>query len=197
LIGVEGMICFLKGRVESISRDFVEIEVNGIGYRVYSSMSTIGRLRPGETVKLHTRMIVREDSISIFGFIEEDEVCLFEKLITVSGIGPKAAVAILSSMPPADFADLIVNGRVEDLMRVPGIGRKTGERLILELKDKLDIYIGDYAGEQVPDNRREALEALVSLGFEAARVRRILNGIEEEGADTARLIKLCLMELKS
>ena len=191
------MICFLKGRVESISRDFVEIEVNGIGYRVYSSMSTIGRLRPGETVKLHTRMIVREDSISIFGFIEEDEVCLFEKLITVSGIGPKAAVAILSSMPPADFADLIVNGRVEDLMRVPGIGRKTGERLILELKDKLDIYIGDYAGEQVPDNRREALEALVSLGFEAARVRRILNGIEEEGADTARLIKLCLMELKS
>lgn len=191
------MICFLKGRVEGIGRDFVEIEVNGIGYRVYSSMSTIGRLRPGETVKLHTRMIVREDSISIFGFIEEDEVCLFEKLITVSGIGPKAAVAILSSMPPADFADLIVNGRVEDLMRVPGIGRKTGERLILELKDKLDIYAGDYAGEQVPDNRREALEALVSLGFEAARVRRILNGIEEEGADTARLIKLCLMELKS
>jgi Holliday junction DNA helicase RuvA len=191
------MICFLKGRVESIGRDFVEIEVNGIGYRVYSSMSNIGRLRPGETVKLHTRMIVREDSISIFGFTEEDEVCLFEKLITVSGIGPKAAVAILSSMRPADFADLIVNGRVEDLMRVPGIGRKTGERLILELKDKLDIYIGDYAGEQVPDNRREALEALVSLGFEAARVRRILNGIEEEGADTARLIKLCLMELKS
>ena len=98
------MISFVKGRVEDIDRDFVEIDVNGVGYRVFSSKTTISRITPGEFVKLHTQMILREDSVSLFGFIHKEELYLFEKLISVSGIGPKAAVSILSSMPPADFA---------------------------------------------------------------------------------------------
>ena len=192
------MISFVKGRVENINRDYVDIDVNGIGYRVFSSISTTGRLRAGEVVKLHTQMIVREDSVSLFGFMQQEELYLFEKLITVSGIGPKAAITILSSMPPEDFAGLIMEGRIDELVKIPGIGRKTGERLILELKDKLDIYCsGSFTSEQMPDNRREALEALISLGFEAARARRALAEIYEEGADTARLIKLCLKVLKS
>lgn len=191
------MISFLKGRVEDIGRDFVEIDVNGVGYRVFSSKTTLGRLTPGELVKLHTQMILREDSMSLFGFIHKEELYLFEKLISVSGIGPKAAVSILSSMPPADFAGLIVGERIEDLMKIPGVGRKTGERLILELKDKLDIYRdGSFSSEPVADSRREALEALVTLGFEAASVRRVLAAINEEETDTARLIKLCLKGLK-
>ncbi|MGI6703478.1 MAG: Holliday junction branch migration protein RuvA [Clostridia bacterium] len=191
------MISFIKGRVEDVDRDTLSIDVNGLGYRVFSSAATIGRVAPGEVVKLHTRMIVREDSISLFGFLGEDELYLFEKLITVSGIGPKVAISILSSMPPAEFATLVVEGRVEELMRVPGIGRKTGERLILELKDKLDIYGGEYKQEAMPDNRKEALEALISLGFDATGVRRALSRVDEEEADTARLIKLCLKILKS
>ena len=191
------MISFLKGRVEDIGRDFVEIDVNGVGYRVFSSKTTLGRLTQGELVKLHTQMILREDSMSLFGFIHKEELYLFEKLISVSGIGPKAALSILSSMPPADFAGLIVGERIEDLMKIPGVGRKTGERLILELKDKLDIYCDEsFSPEPVADSRREALEALVSLGFEAASVRRVLAGIDEEETDTARLIKLCLKGLK-
>jgi len=191
------MISFVKGRVEDIGRDFVEIDVNGVGYRVFSSKSTLNRLTPGELVKLHTQMILREDSMSLFGFILKEELYLFDKLISVSGIGPKAALSILSSMPPADFAGLIVGERIEDLMKIPGVGRKTGERLILELKDKLDIYCdGSFSPEPVADSRREALEALVSLGFEAASVRRVLAGIDEEETDTARLIKLCLKGLR-
>ena len=191
------MISFIKGRVEDLGGDYLCIDVNGLGYRVLSSATTIGRVTPGEMVKLHTRMIVREDSMSLFGFIEEDELYLFEKLITVSGVGPKVAIAILSSMPPGEFAVLVVEGRVEELMKVPGIGRKTGERLILELKDKLEAFGGEYTYEPVPDNRREALEALISLGFDAAGVRKALSQVDEEGADTARLIKLCLKILKS
>ena len=192
------MICFVKGRVEDIGRDFVEIDVNGVGYRVFSSKFTLSRLSMGELVKLHTQMILREDSVSLFGFIHKEELYLFEKLISVSGIGPKAAVSILSSMPPAEFAGLIVGERIEDLMKIPGIGRKTGERLILELKDKLDMYCdGSFSPEPVTDNKREALEALVSLGFEAASVRRILAAIDDKEADTVRLIKICLKSLKS
>ena len=89
------MISFIKGRVEDVDRDTLSIDVNGLGYRVFSSAATIGRVAPGEVVKLHTRMIVREDSISLFGFLGEDELYLFEKLITVSGIGPKVANCIM------------------------------------------------------------------------------------------------------
>jgi Holliday junction DNA helicase RuvA len=191
------MISFIKGRVEKRGPDSLHIDVSGIGYRVFSSTTTIEKVRTGEVVKLHTKMIVKEDSISLYGFIEEDELYLFEKLITVSGIGPKAAVAVLSCMSPSAFACLVVDGKVEQLMKIPGIGRKTGERLILELKDKLEKFEGEYEYEEVPDNRREALEALVSLGFDAARVHRVLSGINEQGADTAQLIKLCLKGLKS
>ncbi len=191
------MISFIKGRVEKCGQDSLHIDVNGVGYRIFTSVATIGKVKKGQMVKLHTQMIVREDSISLYGFIEEDELFLFEKLITVSGIGPRVALGILSGMSPASFTCLVVDGNVEQLMKIPGIGRKTGERLILELKDKLDKYHNEYAYEQIDDNRKEALEALVSLGFDAAHVRRVLSGIGEQETDTAQLIKLCLKGLKS
>jgi Holliday junction DNA helicase RuvA len=191
------MISFMKGRVAKIGQDFLCVDVNGIGYKIFTSTVAIGQVRTGEAVRLHTKMIVKEDSISLFGFIQEDELFLFEKLITVSGIGPKAAIAVLSCMSPADFACLVVDGRVEELMKIPGIGRKTGERLILELKDKLERFDGGYIYDEGPDSRREAMEALVSLGFDAAHVHRVLSGIEDDKADTAQLIRLCLKGLKS
>ncbi len=192
------MISFIKGRVRDIDCDALCIDVNGIGYRVFSSATTIAKAVPGETVKLHTKMIVREDSMTLYGFFQKKELHLFEKLITVSRIGPKVALAILSSMPPGRFAALVVEGRVKELMGIPGIGRKTGERLILELKDKLDMFDEDISYRPIPDNRKEAMEALLSLGFDAADVRRALSEIGgEDTDDTAQLIKSCLRVLKS
>lgn len=197
LIGVEVMISFVKGRVVVLGQGHVDIDVNGIGYRVFSSSTTIGKLETGEIVMLHTKMVVKEDSISLFGFVHREELFMFEKLITVSGVGPKAAIAVLSYMPPADFACLVLEGRVKELMKIPGIGRKTAERLILELKDKLKDFDLGHAYDKISDNRREALEALVALGFDSASVHRVLSGMDDQTADTAQLIKLCLKQLKS
>lgn len=191
------MISFVKGKLEDLNQDSLCINVNGMGYRVFSSAITIGKVTPGEVIKLHTRMIVRDDSISLFGFLGKDELYLFERLITVTGVGPKVAIAILSSMPPEEFAALIVAENVKELMKVPGIGKKTGERLVLELKDKLEALGREFAYEPLPDNRRETVEALISLGFDAAGVRKAISKVDEKGADTAQLIKLCLKILKS
>ncbi len=192
------MISFIRGKVQDLDDDTICIDVNGIGYSVFSSADAISKAVPGETIKLYTKMMVREDSMSLYGFAQKDELRLFEKLITVSRVGPKVALGILSSMPPARFAALVTGGNVEELTHIPGIGKKTGERIILELKDKLDTFVEDSMQRPVSDNRKEAMEALIALGFSAAGVRRALSEIDEnEASDTAQLIKLCLKILKS
>lgn len=191
------MISFLKGKVENLGKDFVDIDVSGVGYRVHIPASSLDKLRPGDSVKVLTSLIVREDAMSLFGFTNREELELFQRLITVSGVGPKVALAILSYMPVAAFCHYVAAGEVDQITKVPGIGKKTGQRIILELKDKLpELAVEDVAAD-VSINKREAAEALVSLGFNPAQVRKVLADIGEDGMDTAQLIRSCLAKLRS
>ncbi|MBA1336751.1 MAG: Holliday junction ATP-dependent DNA helicase RuvA [Firmicutes bacterium] len=191
------MISFLKGTVERIGQEFIDVDIRGVGYRVYTSTATIERVRQGDEVKLLTYLAVREDAITLYGFVKEDELGLFEKLIGVTGVGPKVALAILSTMSPAAFSSCVLHDNVEQIMKVPGIGKKTGQRIILELKDKLDEYAGEVIEQEISGSKKEAYEALVSLGFNPGHVKRVLEGIDETVMDTAGLIKACLGKLKS
>ena len=154
------MIAYLNGTVESLESDNVVIDVNGIGYNVMISGSTADKMPGiGSTVKIYTYTCVREDAFNLFGFLSRDELNFFKMLISVSGIGPKGGLAILSVMTPDDLRFAILAGDAKAISRAPGIGKKTAERLVLELHDKIssdDIVSGKIGDGSVMGNAAEA-----------------------------------------
>ena len=170
------MIAYVKGTVEDISEDNAVVDIGGIGVNVRISADTAARLPGiGEKVKLYTYTSVREDAMQLFGFLARNDLEIFKKCITVSGIGPKGALAILSVLDADSLRFAIMSGDVKAITKAPGIGTRTAERLILELKDKIKIddalidreiaatqAVG--AGADTPQ-KREAVEALMSLGY--------------------------------
>lgn len=164
------MIAQLKGRLARTEADYVVIDVNGVGYKVYVPLSIIAQLPPvGEDAELLVHTSVKEDSITLFGFLEESEQRLFELMLGVSGIGPKLALNILSVLPVEEIAGAISREDHRQLSRVPGVGTKTAQRLALELKDRLAgaewIQTG---GRRVQPEMRaieDAIEGLVGLGY--------------------------------
>ncbi len=185
------MIAFLTGRVAQKTPSFAIIEVAGIGYRLAMSTGCLAALpAEGDLVTVHTYMHVREDELSLFGFESEAEKLLFERLITVSGVGPKVALAALSSFAPDVLCEAIVAEDVVVVSSIPGVGAKTAQRIILDLKDKL-VSTGDMAGALTgrphrPRAADEAREALVAMGFtavEAARAVKDYDGpVDDAGA---------------
>ena len=132
------MYAYIKGTLETKSTNYVVVENNGIGYKIYMSVKSIGTIGEiGSNVKVHIHYHVREDNISLYGFNTEEELRMFEILINVSGIGTKSAIAMLSDITPSSFALAVINNNVSRLTKIPGVGTKTAQRLILELKDKL------------------------------------------------------------
>ena len=202
------MIAYVKGKVEDIAEDNVVIEVGGIGYNVKISADTAARLPgPGEMEKLYTYTNVREDAIQLFGFLTKSDLEIFRKCITVSGIGPKGALAILSVLDADSLRFAIMSGDVKAISRAPGIGPRTAERLILELKDKIridDTLIdkeieslrgkgGEAAGSS---QKKEAVEALVSLGYGQAEAAKAVSAIEGiEAMDSGDVLKAALKNL--
>lgn len=196
------MIAMLRGRVLRRGPDWVVVDVGGVGYRVAVPASTAAALPgPGEEVTLHTHTHVREDTLALYGFASEDELRLFEDLMTVSGIGPRLSLTALSTLRPAEFRRAIAEEDVASLTRISGVGRKTAQRMILELKGKLTPGPEGDAGPQAaaafdaPES--DAVAALVALGYaeaDAARAVRAARAAEGE-ADTARLVRLALREL--
>jgi Holliday junction DNA helicase RuvA len=160
------MIAWLRGRLLEKHPTRVIVETGGVGYELHvplSSFSAIGE--PGADVTLRVHTHVREDALQLFGFSTPLELALFERLVTVSGIGPRLALAALSGMAPAELADAIVGGQVGRLVVVPGIGRKTAERIVLELRDKLgDLARAEAAGPGAA-MRSDLVSALVNLGY--------------------------------
>lgn len=201
------MIAYVNGIVENLEVDNVVIDVKGIGYNVKISADTAARLPGvGETAKLYTYTCVREDAIQLFGFLSRNDLEIFRKCITVSGIGPKGALAILSVLDADSLRFAIMSGDVKAISKAPGIGTKTAERLILELKNKIkteDTSIGrEIAGSASGENpgdspqKREAVEALVSLGYgqaEAAKAVNAIQGIEE--MDSGAVLKAALKNM--
>lgn len=204
------MIAYVNGILESIEEGNAVVDVNGIGYNVNISGSTMDRMPGiGEAVKLYTYTNVKEDAFTLFGFLSRDELNLFKLLITVNGIGPKGGLAILSVMSPDDLRFAIIAGDSKSLSKAPGIGKKTAERITLELRDKIkateDTLLGDgavsmgAASDEGDYSKGEAVAALVALGYNSSdamkAVRKAVANNPAAAEDTELLLKLALKEM--
>ena len=186
------MIAHLKGQLNYKSPEHSIVDVNGVGYKVFTPLSTYYALPPtGKIVSLRIHTRVREDDIKLFGFLTEEEQTIFEKLITINKVGPKLALGILSGMSPADLLTAVMNKDAARLSAIPGVGKKTAERLALEMKDKLaDLTLGM---EQQPDaNHQEgfyedALSALVNLGYKKPQAEKALKLAYDENGKNSSL----------
>jgi len=167
------MISGIKGKLEAIGSDWATVNVNGISFRVFAPTSTLSMLgATGREVKLYTHLHVREDNMALYGFASPDELQLFDILLGVSGIGPRLALAMLSAMKVDDLTMAIATGNAELLTEVPGIGKKTAQRLVLELKDKIGAGWVTTPGAWVAQENADVLAALTSLGYSVAEASR-------------------------
>jgi Holliday junction DNA helicase RuvA len=195
------MISSVRGEVLSIGLDHVVVEVGGVGLAVQATPSTLATLRRGEEVRLHTSLIVREDSLTLFGFADVDARELFGLLLTVSGIGPRIAMATLAVLDPDKLRIALVEGNITVLTQVPGIGRKGAERLTLELRDKVTAFAGAPDGVVVETGkaaiRSEVVEALAGLGFPAKQAEQAVDQVlaGDEAATTATVLRAALATL--
>lgn len=177
------MIGMLKGLVAHMQADYCIIETaGGVGYRVFMPAAHLAQLTLGKDVKVHIHTAVREDAILLYGFLSSEYYDLFEILLTVSGVGPKMALGILSAIKPEEFYLAIKNKDIKVLVKLPGIGKKTAERMLLELKDKVDdTDSGDEISETVEAGGNgavaEAIEALLSLGYSNSEIMPVLKEI--------------------
>jgi Holliday junction DNA helicase RuvA len=179
------MIAHLSGKLTHKSPVTIIIDVNGVGYQVFIPLSTFYALPELESkisLGIHTHM--REEALKLFGFYTIDEKKIFEKLITVNKVGPKLALTILSGMPPADILSTIDSNDIVKLSTIPGIGRKTAERLILEMRDKLDGLSLDFVAKKGPGPEKglfdDALSALVNLGYKKSQAEQTLKKVYAE-----------------
>lgn len=201
------MFAYVKGVLESKNENYIVIDVNGIGYKIFMPNSGINKLPDiGQTVKVHTYYYVREDNISLYGFNTQEELKMFELLISVSGIGTKSALAILSEISPSSFALSVISGDVTSLVKIPGIGNKTAQRMILELKDKLKteqaITRNSIKNENIEynnnqDNISEASSALQVLGYTKKEVDKVLSSNDFNGLSIEDIIKEALKKLSN
>ena len=194
------MIAFLEGTIAGRTPASAFLNVGGVGFEVGMSQASLSKLpEAGQRALVYTHLQVRDDGMSLFGFLSLEEKALFEKLITVSGVGPKVALAALSSYTPDQLADFIAAQDVAAVQRIPGIGKKTASRIILELKGSLDQGIGSLfaqdgqAANQALDG---ASEALLSMGFTSAEIELALKGAPD-GASEASLLQYALKKLGS
>ena len=189
------MIAYLKGRLEVKSKEYIIIEVNGIGYKVFMSGSSINELERGTDVKVFTYMKVREDDVSLYGFLNNEELVTFELLIGVGGIGAKSAISILSNITPSKFALAVITNDVNSLKKLPGIGAKTAQRIILELKDKMKTEEAIESNNEIEiaiklDSKEEdALEALSVLGYIKEDIEKVLVSINTKDLSLEEIIK--------
>lgn len=181
------MIAYLKGKLVIKSVDYIVIDVQGIGYKVYMSKTAIDKIEEEKEIKVYTYLKVREDDISLFGFNTLEELHMFELLISVGGIGAKSAIAILSNITPSKFALAVITSDVNTLKKLQGIGPKTAQRIILELKDKIktEEAIENQENtikqeEQIQEDMEELIQALQVLGYRRYEINNILPKIKEE-----------------
>ena len=183
------MYAYLKGTIEEITEDNLILEVNQIGYNIKISARTANLLEGiGSFVKIYTYTLVREDAFNLYGFLTRDDLEIFKKLITVNGIGPKGGLAVLSVMSADELRFAILSGDAKAISKAPGIGAKTAERVILDLKDKVslqdaispkaDISVDSLSGEGASGEKNEAIEALVALGYSASDALRAVKQVE-------------------
>ena len=182
------MIAHLMGELARVEADYVVVDVNGVGYKVNVPLAAIAQLPPvGEVVRLLICTVVREDSITLYGFSEEAQQSIFELLTTVSGVGPRVALNILSVMPVEQIAHAISSESFHELNRVPGIGTKTAQRIVLELREKITTLVwAEAARKSIPAEQRpldDAVERLVALGYNRHDARVAVDEAVKSVAD--------------
>ena len=195
------MISYISGVVEEIEKDKVVIDNNGIGYGIFASQSTLEQIGIGEQVKIYTYFSVREDAMQLYGFLSRQELQLF-KLIGVSGVGPKGRLAILSTCPGDSLSMAVLADDAKAISKAPGIGAKTAQKIIIELKDKIDIE-DMIAGETISKPMTkvsgvvgDAVEALTALGYSQTMAYQALNSIENvDGMDVEEILKKALKNI--
>jgi len=183
------MLAFLRGSILLKTEDYLIVDVHDIGYRVFVTKACLLETIKGETIELFLYQHVREDASDLYGFKVATELGLFEKLLSVSGVGPKSALAIIGLAPAEAILEAIARGDDGMLTKVSGIGGKTAQRIILELRGKLD-HLADGGG-----GRSDEIEALVSLGYSAAQAREALNRVDTTITDSGERIKAALKQI--
>lgn len=202
------MIAYIKGKVAEILEDRVILESGFMGYNLFMPMASAeGVLRKGDEVKLYTHLHVREDAMQLFGFLTKDDLHTFQLLLGVNGIGPKAALGILSGLTADELRFAVLSEDVKTISKAPGVGKKTAQKLILELKDKMDLqeafdlksqHVQEAQGDMADllDARKEAVEALTALGYSGADALRAVKKVEmTPGMDVETLLKAALKNL--
>ncbi len=200
------MISYLHGELAAVEKDKIIVEVSGIGYGVFVPGQTFSMLPPiGEKIKIYTYMNVREDAVQLFGFLTKDELEIFKLLITVNGIGPKGGLGILSNLSVDELRYSVLSGDVKSICKAPGIGKKTAEKMIIELKDKLDIEdvlnnAQGTASAQIASSttdvaHTEAIQALVALGYGNAESLRAVKAVALENPTTEDILREALKKM--
>lgn len=199
------MIAFVRGTAVDMTENSVIVETGGIGYEIYMTGTDLSQIHMGEEVKIHTYFNVREDAMQLYGFRSKDDLQMFKLLLGVNGVGPKAAVGVLAGITADELRFAILSDDVKTLSKAPGIGKKTAQKLILELKDKMkleDAFELKLVHEQeraavgageVSDGRQEAVEALVALGYSSADALRAVRKVTDVSPDDVEgLLKAAL-----
>ncbi len=202
------MIAYIKGKVAEILEDRVILEVGAMGYNLFMPMASAEAvLKRGDEVKLYTHLHVREDVMQLFGFLTKDDLHTFQLLLGVNGIGPKAALGILSGLTADELRFAVLSEDVKTISKAPGVGKKTAQKLILELKDKMDLqeafdlktqHVQEAQGDMadLSDARKEAVEALTALGYSGADALKAVKRVEmTSGMDVETLLKAALKNL--
>lgn len=200
------MIAHIRGKIVTVGEGDVVLDVGGVGYRALISATTRRRLpAAGEEALLVTHLHVREDALVLYGFADAEERALFDHLLAVDGVGPKLALAVLSAVPPAQFRQAILFEDLAALTRIPGVGKKTAQRMLLELRDRLGALpepatapLSTAPAAADPDPATEALEALVGLGYSRPEAAPAIERARQDGATrVADLVRLALRSLSS
>lgn len=199
------MFAYIKGSLEVKTKGYIVIEANGIGYKIFMSESAIEKLGEiGEIVKVHTFFRVREDDVSIFGFNTNEELRMFELLLSVSGIGAKSAISILSNITPSSFALAVISDDINTLKKLPGIGAKSAQRVVLELKDKLKTEeaidkqdVQKEINNVIHDDEKlqEAISALQVLGYSRKEIDGAMEKVNTENLSVEDIIRQGLRNL--
>lgn len=202
------MIAFLRGTVAAVTQTYVVLEVNGVGFQLLISARDAEQMPArGSEVLVHTYLSVREDAMQLFGFLDEDDLEMYRLLLTVSGIGPKAGLGVLSALTADELRFAVLSDDVKTISKAPGIGGKTAKKLILELKDRLSLEDAfekklshsEAAAGTVPDDAgAEAVQALTALGYSGSEALRAVRSVEAtDDMDTEAILKQALRVISS
>lgn len=187
------MIAKITGKIALFRGNYVVVDVSGVGYKIYATEFSMGKIAGKEEIELYTHTYVREDTLSLYGFLTLDELEMFELLISISGIGPKAAIGILSIAEPKTIRAAVISGDSSILTKVSGVGKKTAERVILELKNRIAELPGEDQGAAKADS--EAIEALTSLGYTVSQAREALKSVPKSTKDISEKVRAALKNL--